>query len=168
MCYLSALKYTASKDFEQSMVNIKKLFKYKRLLNFYPPFLGAGIRIKSYSKEGNSYLVEMKLRWYNRNVAGTHFGGSLYSMCDPFFVFAAYSYFGDDYIIWDKSASIEYVRPGVGTVQGLFEISESKLLEMKELVDQEGRKTFHFDANITDAKDRVVASVSKEIYIRKK
>ncbi len=150
------------------MVDIKKLFKYKKLLNFYPPFLGAGIRIKSYSKEGNSYLVEMKLRWYNRNVAGTHFGGSLYSMCDPFYVFAAYSYFGDDYIIWDKSASIEYVRPGVGTVQGLFEISLDKLKDMKAIVDLEGKKTFYFQTNITDKKNRVVAKIKKEIYLRKR
>ncbi|MFT4535255.1 MAG: acyl-coenzyme A thioesterase PaaI-like protein [Saprospiraceae bacterium] len=150
------------------MINIKKLFKYKKLINLYPPFLGAGIRLKEYSKEGNSYLVEMKLRWYNRNVAGTHFGGSLYSMCDPFFVFAAYSYFGDDYIIWDKSASIEYVRPSMGTVRALFEIPLDVLKEMKAEVDQEGRKTFHFKTDILDMKNRVVSKINKEIYIKKK
>lgn len=150
------------------MINIKKLFKYKKLLNWYPPFLGAGIRIREYSSTGNSYLVEMKLRWYNRNVAGTHFGGSLYAMTDPFFVFAAYSHFGDDYIIWDKSASIEYVRPGVGTVTALFEIPEYKLVEMKTEVDKIGKNTYHFQAEILDSKNRVVSKVNKEIYIRKK
>ncbi|MFT6338629.1 MAG: hypothetical protein ACJATI_005406 [Halioglobus sp.] len=150
------------------MINIKKLFKYKKLINLYPPFLGAGIRIKEYSKEGNSYLVEMKLRWYNRNAAGTHFGGSLYSMCDPFFVFAVYSYFGDEYIIWDKSASIEYVRPGIGTVRALFEIPLDTLQDMKVEVDLDGRKTFHFKAQILDAKNRVVSKVDKEIYVKKK
>lgn len=150
------------------MINIKKLFKYKKLLNFYPPFVGAGIRIKSYAPEGNSYLVEMKLRWYNRNVAGTHFGGSLYAMCDPFFVFAAYSYFGDNYIIWDKSASIEYVRPGIGTVQALFEIDKEALIRMKSEVDRLGKKNYNFEADIVDHKDRVVAKVKKEIFIRKK
>lgn len=150
------------------MVNIKKLFKYKKLINFYPPFLGAGIRIKDYSKEGNSYLVEMKLRWYNRNVAGTHFGGSLYAMCDPFYVFAAYSHFGDDYIIWDKSASIQFVRPGVGRVTALFEIPLSRLAEMKNEVDNEKMRTFHFETEVLDSKNRVVSKVKKEIYIKKK
>lgn len=150
------------------MVNIKKLFKYKKLLNFYPPFIGAGIRIKDYDKEGAWYLVEMKLRWYNRNVAGTHFGGSLYAMCDPFFVFAAYSHFGDGYIIWDKSASIQYLRPGVGTVQGRFEISKDKLIDMKRQVDNGAQRTFHFEAEIYDKKTKVaVASLQKEIYIKK-
>lgn len=149
-------------------LNVKKFFKYKKLLNLYPPFFGAGIRLKSYNKKGTSYLVEMKLRWYNRNVYGTHFGGSLYAMCDPFFVFAAYSFFGDDYILWDKSASIEFKRPGKGTVQALFEISDDRLVEMKSEVDQEGKKTFHFVAEVKDLAGKVVAIVNKEIYIRKK
>lgn len=130
--------------------------------------MGAGIRLKKVNKEGTSYLVEMKLRWYNRNVYGTHYGGSLYSMCDPFFVFVAYSYFGDDYILWDKSASIEFKRPGKGTVHALFEISDQRLAEMKQEVDKEGKKTFHFLAEVKDKDENVIASVNKEIYIRKK
>ena len=150
------------------MVNVKKLFKYKKLLNFYPPFLGAGIRLKETNEAGTSYLVEMKLRWYNRNVYGTHFGGSLYAMCDPFFVFAAYSYFGDDYILWDKSASIQFKRPGKGTVQALFEIPDDRLEEMKGEVDEKGKGVFHFEAEVLDQKKQIVAVVQKEIYIRKR
>lgn len=149
-------------------MNVKRLFKYKKLLNLYPPFLGAGIRLKEANKKGTSYLVEMKLRWYNRNVYGTHFGGSLYAMCDPFFVFAAYAYFGDAYILWDKSATIQFKRPGKGTVRALFEISDDKLSEMKEAVDQNGKMTFNFTAEVKDMKGQVVAVVGKEIYIRKK
>lgn len=149
-------------------MNVKKLFKYKKLLNLYPPFLGAGIRLKKYNKKGTSYLVEMKLRWYNRNVYGTHFGGSLYAMCDPFFVFAAYAYFGDEYILWDKSACIEFKRPGKGTVQALFEISDERLEEMKAEVDEKGKQTFHFKAEVKDQGGKIVATVEKEIYIKRK
>ena len=144
-------------------MNVKKLFKYKKLLNFYPPFIGAGIRLKEYNEKGTFYLVEMKLRWYNRNVYGTHFGGSLYAMCDPFFVFIAYAFFGDGYILWDKSASIEFKRPGKGTVQALFEIPDERLLEMKIEVDAAGKKTFHFVAEVRDKDQNVVALVNKEI-----
>lgn len=89
-------------------------------------------------------------------------------MCDPFFVFAAYSYFGDSYILWDKSASIEFKRPGKGTVQALFEIPDDRLAEMKEEVDQAGKKTFHFTAEVKDKDHNIVAVVQKEIYIRRK
>lgn len=124
--------------------------------------------MKETNEQGTSYLVEMKLRWYNRNVYGTHFGGSLYAMCDPFFVFAAYAYFGDGYILWDKSASIEFKRPGKGTVRALFEISDDRLAEMKAEVDEKGKSVFHFKAEVLDEKKQVVAVVNKEIYIRKK
>jgi len=30
----------------------------------------------------------MKQRWYNRNYANSHFGGSLFSMTDPFSLFS--------------------------------------------------------------------------------
>jgi hypothetical protein len=149
-------------------LNVKKLFKYKKLLNFYPPFIGAGIRLKNYNEKGTSYLVEMKLRWYNRNVYGTHFGGSLYAMCDPFFVFAAYAYFGEGYVLWDKSASIEFKRPGKGTVHALFEISDERLAKMKSEVDSSGKKTFYFTAEVKDLEENTIALVKKEIYIRKK
>ena len=54
-----------------------------RLLNLYPPFLGAGIRVRRLE---HGYETRLTVRFYNRNYWGTAFGGSLYSMCDPFFV----------------------------------------------------------------------------------
>ena len=146
----------------------RKILKYGKLINFWPPFFGAGIYVKKIRNEGRTYDVEMKLRWYNRNIYGTHFGGSLFAMADPFYVFAAFSYFGDDYILWDKSASIEFVSPGKSKVKATFEIPLEKLAEMKQEVDREGKKTFTFRTDILDMEDKVVAKVDKVIYIRKK
>jgi len=146
----------------------KFFFKYIKLINLYPPFLGAGIRVKEAHPEGNAFRVELKLSWYNRNVYGTHYGGSLYSMCDPFYVFAAYSFFGDDYILWDKSASIEYIKPAKGRVSAWFEIPKHQLIEMKKEVDDLGKQTYSFEADIKNEKNVTVAKVVKEIYIRKK
>jgi hypothetical protein len=56
-----------------------------KALNFYPPFLGAGIRVRR-GADGRTFDVRMKLSAFNRNFVGTHFGGSLYAMCDPFFM----------------------------------------------------------------------------------
>jgi hypothetical protein len=47
----------------------------KRLLNFYPPYLGAGIKISHISEDWSELHESMSLRWYNRNAVGTHFGG---------------------------------------------------------------------------------------------
>lgn len=139
-----------------------------RLMWLYPPYIGAGISVRSVSDDALSYVVQLKQRWYNRNAYGTHFGGSLYSMVDPFYVFVAAAYFGDGYILWDKSASIDYVRPGKGTVTAHIAIPPDRLAEMKAEVDSLGKQTFTFNTQVIDHAGSVVAEVEKTIYIRKK
>ena len=48
------------------------------LFNFYPPFLGAGIRVRHVTADFREIDVEMKLRWWNANYVRTQFGGALY------------------------------------------------------------------------------------------
>ena len=69
----------------------------------------------------------MKLRFWNTNYVGSHFGGSLYSMTDPFYMFILLEHLKKDHIIWDKSADIEFLRPAKGEVKAIFEINESDL-----------------------------------------
>ena len=114
-----------------------------RRVNLYPPYLGMGVRVRSYSEDFTRFEVELRARWYNRNLFGTHFGGSLYSMSDPFFVFIVTANFGRDYIVWDKSACIDFLKPGKGTVVGVFEIESSRLDEIREEVDRLGKNTYH-------------------------
>ena len=49
----------------------------------------------------------------NRNYVGTHFGGSLFAMTDPFYMLMMMRNLGPDYIVWDKHrGSISGVPPG--------------------------------------------------------
>src|ERR1039458_1263587 len=92
----------------------------RRLVNLWPPFLGAGIRIKHIAPDMKAVDVEMKLRWWNANYVGTHFGGSLFAMTDPFYMLMLMANLGRDYIVWDKAASIRYRKPGKGTVRSRY------------------------------------------------
>ena len=143
----------------------RRKFKF---INWYFPFLAAGIRIKEVNPEITRIFVQMKMRWYNRNMVGTHFGGSLYAMCDPHYMFIIMMNLGGDYIVWDKSAKIDFVRPGKGTVSAIFEIPMSRILEIKKEIDEIGKKTYWFQAKVTDDDGTLVAVVDKEIYVRKK
>jgi hypothetical protein len=80
----------------------------RRWINFWPPFLGAGIRVTHIAPDMKSVDVEMKLRWWNANYVGTHFGGSLFAMTDAFYMLMVMANLGRDYIVWDKAASIRY------------------------------------------------------------
>lgn len=141
----------------------KKLIKK---INIYPPYLGMGIRMRSYREDFTRFEVELRARWYNRNLFGTHFGGCLYAMCDPFFVFIVTMNLGRGYIVWDKSAAIEFLKPARGTILGVFEISKERLEEIRAEVDARGKNTYHFEADLVDESGQAVARVSKEVYVR--
>ncbi len=138
------------------------------MLRFYPPFLGAGIRIKEVSDDFSRFVIVMPLRFYNRNVHGTHFGGSLYAMCDPFYVFILMANLGDEFIVWDKTATIHFRRPGKGTMRVVFEISKEEIVSIKDEVRALGKNTYWYKAEVKDEEGKVVAELEKEIYVRHK
>ena len=139
-----------------------------RKINLYPPYLGMGVRVRDWREDFTRFEVELRARWYNRNLFGTHFGGSLYAMADPFFVFIVTMNLGRDYIVWDKSASIDFLKPAKGTILGVFEIKKNRLNEIRADVDRLGKNTYWFEAELTDENDVVVARVRKEVYVRAK
>lgn len=138
------------------------------MINWYPPYIGAGIKLKKVNQDKTRMEVELRKTWFNKNLFGTHFGGSLYSMCDPFYVFIVHNYLGRGYVVWDKSAEIKFIKPGTGKVRAIFEISQEKLLQLKGEVDSVGKHTAIFETVITNESDELVAKVRKEIYMRKK
>lgn len=137
-----------------------------RLLSFYPPYLGAGIRVKS-SSDLRTFEVRMKLTFWNRNYLGTQFGGSLYSMCDPFFVLILSAALGRDYIVWDKAASIRFLRPGRGTVKATFHIPQERIDEIRAAADT-AKVEPTFQVTVVDTEGRTVAEVEKLLYVRRK
>ena len=142
--------------------------KLIRRINWYPPFLGMGIRVRSYRDDFTRFEVELRSRWYNRNLFGTHFGGALYAMSDPFFVFIVTMNLGAGYIVWDKSASIDFLKPAKGTILGIFEISHDRLAEIQAEVDSLGKKTYDFHLDLVNEAGEAVARVHKVVYVRSK
>ncbi len=137
-------------------------------LSFYPPFLGAGIRVPRADPANGLFEVEMRHGFYNNNFFGTHFGGSLYSMCDPFFTLILTQMLGRDYIVWDKAARIEFVAPGRGTVRARFEISRDRAQEIRAAADASGKTEPIFHAEVLDGDGNTVARVEKVVYVRRK
>ena len=83
--------------------------------------------VKRLQPDWKAIDVEMKLRFWNRNYVGTHFGGSLYSMTDPFYMLMLIENLGRDYIVWDKSAAIRFKRPGRGKMLAAFRLSDEQI-----------------------------------------
>jgi len=137
-------------------------------LNLYAPFLGAGIRIKRLAPGWKEVDVVMKLRWWNANYVGTHYGGSLYSMTDPFFMVMLIENLGKDYIVWDKSATIRFKKPGRGTVFAKFRLTDQQIHEIKQALTTEKKIERVFTVEVKDKSGTVIAEVEKLLHIRKK
>jgi hypothetical protein len=142
--------------------------KLRRRIRLYPPYLGAGIRIAYIADDLRRIEVEMPLRFYNRNYVGTHFGGSLYSMCDPFYMLMLINILGPDYIVWDKAASIRFKKPGKGVMKATFELTEEKIAEIRAAAETQPKVEPQFQVLVKDAEGNVVAEVDKLLYIKKK
>lgn len=140
----------------------------RRGMKYWPPFLGAGIRVKSLSDDFRDAVVEMRLGRLNRNYVGTHFGGSLYAMTDPFFMIMVLHNLGGDYLVWDKSGSIEYVAPGRGTVTAHFHLSEKRIATIRAEAAGGGKVFPEFEVSVKDEAGATVARVRKVLYVRLK
>ena len=137
-------------------------------LNLYPPFLGAGIHITRLDPDWRAVDVEMKLRFWNRNYVGTHYGGSLYSMTDPFYMLMLIENLGREYIVWDKSATIRFRRPGRGRVTAEFRISEQLLDEIRQRLQTVEKLEQTFTVEVKDDGGEVVAVVEKVVQVKRK
>jgi hypothetical protein len=142
--------------------------RLRRLLRIYPPFLGAGIRVTRIDEDMRAIDVEMKLHWWNANYVGTHYGGSLYSMADPFYMLMLIANLGREYIVWDKEASIRFRRPGKGTVRAQFRLTPEEIDALRARLAHEEKIEPTFSVEVRDESGEVVAVVEKLVHIRRK
>ena len=110
----------------------------------------------------------MRLGRLNRNYVGTHFGGSLFAMTDPFYMLMLMHVLGRDYIVWDKAAAIEFVRPGRGTVTARFRLEDDRIDEIRTVTADGSKMLPVFHCDIRDAEGEVVARLDRTIYVRRK
>lgn len=155
------------------MLNIiKKIqtvpFISKYLLNRYAPFKGAGIVIDQFDLKNHHIRITMPINSKNRNIVGTHFGGSLYAMVDPFYMLILLHHLGPKYIVWDKAATINFLAPGRSTVYADIRLDAAEINEIKRLAKDYAPIYRNYTVNIFDQSGLRIAEVHKTLYIRRK
>ena len=170
----------------------------RRILNLWPPFLFAGIRVAAFSDDFRHARVELRMRPWNRNYVGTHFGGSLFAMTDPFWMLLAMQAIGPDYVVWDKAGTIvfamtdpfwmimvkeslgrdyfvwdqageiAFLKPGRGTVSARFDLDPRIVQELRDAAAGGGKVLHWFQTDVLDAGGDTVARVRKQVYVRRK
>ena len=140
----------------------------RHIMNLWPPFLFSGISLTRVSEDYREAEVQLKKRWFNQNYVGVHFGGSLFAMTDACYMVMLVRILGKGYYVWDQRATIDYLKPGRGTVTARFAVTEERLQEITAHTAAGEKYLPEFTVDITDAEGDVVAQVVKTLYVKKK
>jgi hypothetical protein len=89
-------------------------------------------------------------------------------MTDPFFMLMLIENLGKDYLVWDKSASIRFKKPGRGTVSASFRLSEPQIREIKQALNSEEKIERAFAVEVKDESGNVIAEVEKLLHVRRR
>lgn len=139
-----------------------------RLMNFYPPFLGIGLRIYDWTDDWTEVRVKLLLTPINRNTHGTAFGGSIGAMTDAFNALLLIGQLGPDYYVWDTEARVEYVSPGAGTVYATYRVSVEAAEEVRREAASGEKVLRWFETDLTLRDGTVVARARRQVYVRRK
>lgn len=157
---------TLKRRAKQSIMPLLTPHLLKLRINTYAPYVGAGIKIEHISLDQGLCVVSMGLNSLNKNIVGTQFGGSLYSMVDPFYMLMLMHQLGSHYVVWDKSSHIDFVAPGHSKVSARMKIPSAEIITIQELAKDGGAVFRDYSVDIVDEQQKVVATVTKTLYIR--
>lgn len=150
----------------------KRLFSdaqiYKYGFNWSPMYRRTTGKIIDVSEDLLYIKIKIPLNWKNRNYVGSIFGGSMLSATDPIYMIQLLNILGDDYVVWDKSATIKYKRPGKESVFCEFIFSSEEIINIKKQVESKSEIDIVKTPNIVNKNDIVIAELSKTIYVASK
>lgn len=145
-----------------------KLRTLRRIWNFWPPYLFTGIRVLTVAEDGRFARVRLRLHWFNRNFFGTHFGGSLLAMVNPFWPLMVLQNLGPGYIVWDTANEIEFVKAVREDVFADFRLDPAAVEEIRATAAGGDRVLRWFPFEIATAGGDVVARGRIQVYARRK
>ncbi|MBS1506585.1 MAG: DUF4442 domain-containing protein [Bacteroidetes bacterium] len=143
-------------------------WRFRTLMNWYPMYFGSGGKILFWAADGSEVHLRLRLNVWTYNYVGTIFGGSLFSAADPFYMLMLFRSLGPLFVVWDKSASIRFRKPGKTTLYARLQITEADFAEIKEAVSQNGETTRNFIIQWKDKYGAVHAEIERQCYIADK
>ena len=136
--------------------------------NLFPAYRATGARIAYIERDFREVRVKLPLSWRTRNYVGTIFGGSMYGAVDPVYMIMLIKRLGPGYVVWDKSASIRFRRPGRDTLHATFLLEDTELEAIRSALATDESVERAYTVELVDGEGTVHAVVDKVIYIRRR
>ncbi|OSI06755.1 Uncharacterised protein [Neisseria animaloris] len=138
------------------------------LLNLWPPLLFSGIRITELSPDFRHMKATLKNWPGTRNAHGTQFGGSLFAMTDVTYSVMLNGLMGKRYFVWDKSAHIDFIKPGRSAVYIECTLTDEMLQDIYKHTQTGDKYLPEMKVHIFDKHGDTVAIVTRVLYVRLK
>jgi len=136
--------------------------------NLFPAYCSTGARITYISRDFREVVVRLPLSWQTRNIVGTMFGGSMYAAVDPVYMLMLIKNLGPDYTVWDRSACIDFKKPGRTALFARFLMDEAEVAAIRRELEHVRHVDRVYHVDLVDKQGTVHASIEKVVYVRKK
>ena len=134
--------------------------------NLFPAYRGTGGRIAHISANWHEIGIRLPLNWRTRNYVGSIFGGSIYGAVDPIYMIMFIKILGPEYIVWDKAATIRFIKPGRSTLFAHFYLSPDDVQGIRDALKAEPKLERDFQVEVVDERGEIHATVEKTLYFR--
>ena len=145
---------------------LSKVLSEAKMLEFFPPFLFMGAKVRGVSKDYRKLHVTLPCRWYALNHHGTLFGGFLCAVADPLPSLLCSKIF-PGHEVWTKANCVDFLRPARGILDIHVEITEADVEAIKKSLAAGGRTIHVFEFAFRDNKGKIVAEVKNSVFIRR-
>ena len=145
-----------------------KTWRFRTLMNWYPMYFGTGGKILFWSGDSREVHLRLRRNIWTYNYVGTIFGGSMFAASDPFYMLMLLQVFGSRYVVWDKSASIRFRKPGRTTLYMRYELTDELIDDIRRDVADNGKTERTFALQWVDKEGVVHAETDRLCYIADK
>ena len=143
-----------------------RLFRF--FMNLHPAIRASGGTTTYIAPDFSEMRVKLRLKRITRNYVGTIFGGSMYASVDPHYMIMLIHRLGPDYLVWDKSASIRFKKPGRQTLYATFRVPDDEVETIKRLLKLDPKIDRTYAVELVDKNGVVHAVIDKVVQVRRK
>lgn len=143
----------------------------KWALCLYPPLFFQRIWVRRFHPGFRGVDVKISNSFLNRNYNGSIFGGSIYAATDPFYAILFDQLMqrsGFKVRVWLKSASIQYLKPGLTSLYFTLVITDEMIDEAKTALNTNGKFVKSYPMELYNKQGELCATVQNEVYLRTK
>jgi acyl-coenzyme A thioesterase PaaI-like protein len=141
---------------------------WRLYFNLYPAIRGTGGWLRFLSGDWHEAHLSLRLNLRTYNYKGTIFGGAMFAAGDPLYMLMLIKIMGEEYVIWDKAASIRFLRPAKTRLRARFLLSPEAIAALKADIEREQEIDRTFSFEYVDAEGTVYARSERTIYLAKK